>query len=199
MVCCHVHSVACQREIKAQSHMSRNQSRLVGTNWVTSGNGDIPNHSVPVLQIEDDGITVDGKKIKIVSNRDPLQLPWKEMDVDIVIEGTGVFVDEAGAGKHIEAGAKKVLITAPGKGDIPTFVVGVNEGDYKHEYPIISNASCTTNCMAPFVKVLNVSSYPFLGTHQHCFALGCVYVRNNTALCVNTPIHVGIEKITLVC
>eukprot|EP00177_Eucheuma_denticulatum_P006718 GFKZ01012211.1.p1 GENE.GFKZ01012211.1~~GFKZ01012211.1.p1 ORF type:complete len:385 (-),score=57.95 GFKZ01012211.1:192-1304(-) len=107
------------------------------------------------VKIADDGITVDGKKIRIVSNRDPLQLPWKEMDVDIVIEGTGVFVDEAGAGKHIEAGAKKVLITAPGKGDIPTFVVGVNEGDYKHEYPIVSNASCTTNCMAPFVKVLN--------------------------------------------
>eukprot|EP00955_Chlamydomonas_euryale_P051584 354903-Chlamydomonas_euryale.AAC.6 len=77
------------------------------------------------------------------------------MDIDLVIEGTGVFIDTKGAGKHIEAGAKKVLITAPAKGDgIPTFVCGVNADDYKHEYPIISNASCTTNCMAPFVKVL---------------------------------------------
>jgi len=100
-------------------------------------------------------MSVDGKNIKIVSNRDPTQLPWKEMEIDLVIEGTGVFVDEAGAGKHIIAGAKKVLITAPGKGDIPTFVMGVNDADYKHEYPIISNASCTTNCLAPFVKVLD--------------------------------------------
>ena len=79
----------------------------------------------------------------------------REMGIDLVIEGTGVFVDEAGAGKHLEAGAKKVLITAPGKGNIPTYVVGVNEGDYKHEEKIISNASCTTNCLAPFVKVLD--------------------------------------------
>eukprot|EP00892_Ulva_mutabilis_P010866 jgi/Ulvmu1/8151/UM040_0048.1 len=107
------------------------------------------------VQIADDGITVDGKPIRVVSNRDPTKLPWAEMGVDLVIEGTGVFVDEAGAGKHLEAGAKKVVITAPGKGDIPTFVMGVNGDDYKHEYPIISNASCTTNCMAPFVKVLN--------------------------------------------
>lgn len=99
---------------------------------------------------------MDGRSIKIVSNRDPTQLPWGELGVDLVIEGTGVFVDEAGAGKHIQAGAKKVLITAPGKGDIPTFVMGVNDADYKHEYPIVSNASCTTNCMAPFVKVLQV-------------------------------------------
>lgn len=77
------------------------------------------------------------------------------MGVDIVIEGTGVFVNEEGAGKHLSAGAKKVVITAPAKGgNIPTFVVGVNEQEYKHEYPIVSNASCTTNCLAPFVKVL---------------------------------------------
>eukprot|EP01025_Chloroclados_australasicus_P055390 TRINITY_DN66_c0_g1_i5.p2 TRINITY_DN66_c0_g1~~TRINITY_DN66_c0_g1_i5.p2 ORF type:complete len:382 (-),score=61.03 TRINITY_DN66_c0_g1_i5:369-1514(-) len=103
----------------------------------------------------DDYISVDGKKIKIVSTRDPLQLPWGELGVDLVIEGTGVFVNEEGAGKHLTAGAKKVLITAPAKGgNIPTFVVGVNEEGYKHDYPIISNASCTTNCLAPFVKVL---------------------------------------------
>lgn len=102
-----------------------------------------------------DAISVDGKVIKVVSDRNPLNLPWGDMDIDLVIEGTGVFVDEAGAGKHIQAGAKKVLITAPGKGPIPTYVVGVNEQDYKHSDTIISNASCTTNCLAPFVKVLD--------------------------------------------
>ncbi|KAK4276438.1 hypothetical protein QN277_014591 [Acacia crassicarpa] len=102
-------------------------------------------------------ITVDGKPIKVVSNRDPLKLPWAELGIDIVIEGTGVFVDGPGAGKHIQAGAKKVIITAPAKGaDIPTYVVGVNEQDYSHEVAdIISNASCTTNCLAPFVKILD--------------------------------------------
>ena len=77
------------------------------------------------------------------------------MGVDLVIEGTGVFVDREGAGKHLQAGAKKVLITAPGKGDIPTYVVGVNEGGYDPAESIISNASCTTNCLAPFVKVMD--------------------------------------------
>ncbi|GMH36266.1 hypothetical protein BSKO_04134 [Bryopsis sp. KO-2023] len=104
--------------------------------------------------VDDSNISVNGRNIRIVSTRDPTTLPWAEMDVGIAIEGTGVFVNEEGAGKHLQAGAKKVIITAPGKGDIPTFVVGVNEDGYKHEYPIVSNASCTTNCLAPFVKVL---------------------------------------------
>lgn len=105
---------------------------------------------------DDDTFTVDGKPIKVVVGRDPATLPWKDMGIDIVIEGTGVFLDSSGAGKHIQAGAKKVLITAPAKGnDIPTYVVGVNEGDYTNEDNIISNASCTTNCLAPFVKVLD--------------------------------------------
>jgi len=77
------------------------------------------------------------------------------VDIDLVIEGTGVFVTREGDGKHLQAGAKKVLITAPGKGDIPTYVVGVNEGDYQPTDTIVSNASCTTNCLAPFVKVLS--------------------------------------------
>lgn len=72
-----------------------------------------------------------------------------------MIEGTGVFVDREGAGKHIDAGAKKVIITAPGKGDIPTYVVGVNADAYNPSEPIISNASCTTNCLAPFIKVID--------------------------------------------
>lgn len=108
------------------------------------------------IEAGEDTITVNGKKIDIVSNRNPLELPWKELNIDIVVEATGVFVDRKGAGKHIEAGAKKVLITAPGKGDdIGTFVVGVNDDGYSHDkYDIVSNASCTTNCMAPFMKVL---------------------------------------------
>eukprot|EP00244_Chara_vulgaris_P003123 TRINITY_DN155_c0_g1_i6.p1 TRINITY_DN155_c0_g1~~TRINITY_DN155_c0_g1_i6.p1 ORF type:complete len:479 (+),score=104.64 TRINITY_DN155_c0_g1_i6:251-1687(+) len=110
-----------------------------------------------VKTVDETHISVDGKVIQIVSNRDPLKLPWAELGIDIVIEGTGVFVDGPGAGKHIQAGAKKVIITAPAKGsEIPTYVVGVNEGDYHHDVSnIISNASCTTNCLAPFVKVLD--------------------------------------------
>nr|1JN0_A Chain A, GLYCERALDEHYDE-3-PHOSPHATE DEHYDROGENASE A [Spinacia oleracea]1JN0_B Chain B, GLYCERALDEHYDE-3-PHOSPHATE DEHYDROGENASE A [Spinacia oleracea]1JN0_O Chain O, GLYCERALDEHYDE-3-PHOSPHATE DEHYDROGENASE A [Spinacia oleracea] len=102
----------------------------------------------------DSAISV-GKVIKVVSDRNPVNLPWGDMGIDLVIEGTGVFVDRDGAGKHLQAGAKKVLITAPGKGDIPTYVVGVNEEGYTHADTIISNASCTTNCLAPFVKVLD--------------------------------------------
>jgi glyceraldehyde-3-phosphate dehydrogenase (NAD(P)) len=107
----------------------------------------------------DDTIIVNGKHIKCFSDRNPLNLPWKEWGVDLVIEATGVFIEPKGAGKHIEAGASKVLITAPGKGEgVGTFVVGVNADQYRHEdYDIISNASCTTNCMAPLVKVLDQS------------------------------------------
>ncbi|GKV44428.1 hypothetical protein SLEP1_g51613 [Rubroshorea leprosula] len=107
--------------------------------------------------VDDTTISVDGKQIMVVFNRDPLKLPWADLGIDIVIEGTRVFVDYPGAGKHIQAGAKKVIITAPAKGaDIPTYVVGVNEGDYSHEVSnIISNASCTSNCLAPFVKVMD--------------------------------------------
>jgi glyceraldehyde-3-phosphate dehydrogenase (NADP+) (phosphorylating) len=109
-----------------------------------------------VKVVDDSHISVNGKSIKVVSSRDPTTLPWKEMDIDLVIEGTGVFIDTPGASKHIQAGAKKVLITAPAKGsDIPTYVVGVNADDYKHADAIVSNASCTTNCLAPFVKVLD--------------------------------------------
>ncbi|KAF6165966.1 hypothetical protein GIB67_012863 [Kingdonia uniflora] len=107
--------------------------------------------------VDNETISVDGKLIKVGSSKDPLKLPWAEMGIDIVIEGTRVFVDGPGAGKHIQAGAKKVIITAPAKGaDIPTYVIGVNEKDYKHDVAdIMSNASCTTNCLAPFAKVLD--------------------------------------------
>merc|ERR1719506_1376140 len=100
-------------------------------------------------------MTVNGKKIEVVSSRDPTQLPWKDMGVDLVIEGTGVFLNTEGAGKHLQAGAKKVLITAPAKGDdIPTIVMGVNEEDLDPNAPIVSNASGTTNRLAAFAKDL---------------------------------------------
>merc|ERR1712216_1110211 len=106
--------------------------------------------------VDDTHMSIDGKSIEIVSSRDPLQLPCKKLGVQLVIEGTGVFIDTPGASKHIEAGAEKVLITAPAKGDdIPTYVMGVNETGYTHADKIISNASCTTNGLAPFAKVLD--------------------------------------------
>merc|ERR1712054_695633 len=102
------------------------------------------------------GISINGKSVTVVSSRDPTALPWGDMGIDIVIEGTGVFINREGAGKHIQAGAKKDLITAPAKGDdIPTYVVGVNEEKYSNTDTIISNASCTTNCLSPFAKVLD--------------------------------------------
>ncbi len=109
------------------------------------------------ISADENSITVNGKTVKCVSDRNPLNLPWAEWGVDLVIEATGVFVTNEGATKHVQAGAKKVLITAPGKGpNIGTYVVGVNAHEYKHEeYEVISNASCTTNCLAPVAKVLN--------------------------------------------
>lgn len=109
------------------------------------------------ISADSNSITVNGQTVKCVSDRNPLNLPWKEWGVDLVVESTGVFVTEEGASKHLQAGAKKVLITAPGKGGaIGTYVMGVNHHTYKHEdYKIVSNASCTTNCLAPVVKVLH--------------------------------------------
>jgi glyceraldehyde 3-phosphate dehydrogenase len=104
-----------------------------------------------------DFIKVGNKKINIFSEKDPEKLPWKKLGVDIVIESTGVFTDREGAGKHIKAGAEKVIISAPGKNPDITIVLGVNEKELKKEHKIISMASCTTNCLAPIVKVLNDS------------------------------------------
>ena len=109
------------------------------------------------ITADENSITVNGKTVKCVSDRNPLNLPWADWGIDLIIESTGVFVTEEGASKHLQAGAKKVLITAPGKGgNVGTFVIGVNHEDYNHEdYNVVSNASCTTNCLAPVVKVLN--------------------------------------------
>lgn len=109
------------------------------------------------IEADANSLTVNGKTIKCVSDRNPLNLPWKDWEIDLIIESTGVFVTEEGASKHLQAGAKKVLITAPGKGgNIGTYVMGVNDKNYQHgKENIVSNASCTTNCLAPVVKVLH--------------------------------------------
>ena len=107
------------------------------------------------IEVNNDTFIVNGKEIRILAERDPANLPWKDMGVDIVLESTGLFRDQAGAGKHIEAGAKKVIISAPASGDIPTIVLGVNDDILTGEETIISNASCTTNCLAPMAKVLD--------------------------------------------
>jgi glyceraldehyde 3-phosphate dehydrogenase len=108
------------------------------------------------VEAKEDAIVVNGKEIKILSETDPAQLPWKEMGVEVVLESTGRFTDREGASKHIEAGAKKVVISAPAKNEDITIVMGVNEEKYDPAaHNIISNASCTTNCLAPFAKVLD--------------------------------------------
>ena len=103
-----------------------------------------------------DGISVDGDEFKVFAQKDPAQLPWKDLGVDVVFESTGIFTNREGAQKHLDAGAKKVIITAPAKGPDVTLVLGVNDDVYdpaKHH--IISNASCTTNCLAPLAKVIH--------------------------------------------
>jgi len=108
------------------------------------------------VAVEGDAIVVNGKKIQVHSQKDPRQLPWKSEGVEVVIEATGIFRDKETASYHIEAGAKKVIISAPAKNEDITIVLGVNEDKYiKDEHHIISNASCTTNCLAPVAKVLN--------------------------------------------
>src|SRR5262245_31346041 len=108
------------------------------------------------VKVAGDGISVDGDVFKVLSLRDPAQLPWKDLGVDVVFESTGLFTKRDDAAKHLAAGAKKVVITAPAKGPDITVVLGVNDGKYdpaKHQ--IISNASCTTNCLAPVAKVIH--------------------------------------------
>ncbi|MBU0904260.1 MAG: glyceraldehyde-3-phosphate dehydrogenase [Firmicutes bacterium] len=108
------------------------------------------------VEIEENALIVNGKRVQLVSDRDPLNLPWKEMNIDIVIEATGKFNAREKAALHLEAGAKKVILTAPGKNEDVTIVMGVNDDKLDIEaHDVISNASCTTNCLAPVAKVLN--------------------------------------------
>ena len=106
------------------------------------------------VSVEGNTLIVNGKKIRLTQERDPAALNWSEVGADVVLECTGLFLDKAGAEKHITAGAKKVIISAPSKDDTPMFVFGVNDKTYAGQ-AVISNASCTTNCLAPIAKVLN--------------------------------------------
>ena len=116
-----------------------------------SVHGTLPNK----VTSEDNCIVVDGKKVRVYAEKDPVNLPWEALGVDIVVESTGLFRDSDSAGKHLEAGAKRVIVSAPGK-NMSTFVMGVNHTDYdpKKDF-VMSNASCTTNCLAPVAKVLD--------------------------------------------
>lgn len=110
------------------------------------------------INAKDNSIFFNGKEIRVFAEKDPEKLPWKKLNIDVVVESTGIFTTKEGAEKHLKAGAKKVLISAPAKGDnhIKTIVIGVNEKDYdKKKDNVVSLASCTTNCLAPIVKVLN--------------------------------------------
>jgi glyceraldehyde 3-phosphate dehydrogenase len=107
------------------------------------------------VEAKGDALVVNGVEIKIYAQKDPATLPWKDLDVDVVIESTGIFTDKEGAAKHITAGAKKVVISAPATGGVKTIVLGVNDSELLETDTIISNASCTTNCLAPMAKVLH--------------------------------------------
>lgn len=107
------------------------------------------------VEVTDGGIRVDGDEIVVLAERDPANLPWRDLEVDVVIESTGMFVERDKAARHLEAGARKVIISAPAKKEDVTIVLGVNEDAYDPDnHDIISNASCTTNCLAPVVKVI---------------------------------------------
>ncbi len=108
------------------------------------------------VEVAEDGIIVDGRKVKVIAERDPAKIPWPDHGVEIVIESTGLFTDASKASAHLNGGPKKVIISAPAKGEDLTIVLGVNEDKYEPaKHHVLSNASCTTNCIAPVVKVLH--------------------------------------------
>lgn len=107
------------------------------------------------VEAKDGNLIVNGKKIRVTAEKDPANLKWSEVGAEIIVESTGLFLSKELAQKHIDAGAKKVVLSAPAKDDTPTFVIGVNDNLLKSEHTIVSNASCTTNCLAPIAKVLN--------------------------------------------
>ncbi|SOC40169.1 type I glyceraldehyde-3-phosphate dehydrogenase [Ureibacillus acetophenoni] len=107
------------------------------------------------VESEDDAFIVNGKRVRVLSEKDPSKLPWGELDVDVVIEATGRFRSMEEVSQHVQAGAKKAILSAPSKGEMPTYVMGVNHTNYKNTEDVISNASCTTNCLAPVAKILD--------------------------------------------
>ncbi|MFC7688173.1 type I glyceraldehyde-3-phosphate dehydrogenase [Ureibacillus sp. GCM10028918] len=107
------------------------------------------------VQSEDNAFIVDGVKVQVLSEKNPADLPWGELDIDVVIESTGRFRSMEEVSKHVQAGAKKAILSAPAKGEMPTYVMGVNHTQYQPSEDVISNASCTTNCLSPVAKVLD--------------------------------------------
>ncbi len=108
------------------------------------------------IEAKDNSIVVKGKEIKLVKEKDPAKLPWKDLGIEVVIESTGIFTKRSDCEKHLEAGARKVILSAPSKDKLDaTIVIGVNTNDLKPEHKIVSNASCTTNCLAPLAKIIN--------------------------------------------
>lgn len=107
------------------------------------------------VQAEDNAFIVNGKRVRVFSEKDPLNLPWGDLGIDVVLECTGKFRSMEDVSKHVKAGAKKAILSAPAKGEMPTFVMGVNHTEYDPSMDVISNASCTTNCLAPLAKVLD--------------------------------------------
>src|SRR5690606_6386831 len=107
------------------------------------------------IEVKDGQLVVNRQTIRVTAERDPANLKWDEVGAEVIIESTGLFLTQADAQKHIQAGAKKVVLSAPGKDDTPTFVMGVNHKDLTTDQNIVSNASCTTNCLAPLAKVLH--------------------------------------------
>ncbi|WP_286862213.1 type I glyceraldehyde-3-phosphate dehydrogenase, partial [Sphingobacterium sp. UBA7625] len=107
------------------------------------------------VEVKDGNLVVNGKTIRVTAEKDPANLKWNEVGAEVIIESTGFFLTQELAQKHIDAGAKKVVMSAPAKDDTPTFVMGVNHKELKADQHIVSNASCTTNCLAPIAKVLN--------------------------------------------
>ena len=153
------------RAVAAQKAAGTSDIEIVGVNDITDNNtlahllkydsilGRLPGE----VSATDEEIVVDGKGFKGLAVRDPAQLPWKDLGVDVVIESTGLFTKRDAAAKHLEAGAKKVIISAPASGEDITIGMGVNDSAYDGSQDVISNASCTTNCLAPVAKVLNDS------------------------------------------
>lgn len=137
------------------------------------------------VEVNSEGLVIDGDTLRVLAERDPSKLPWREMGVDYVFEATGLFRSREKAGMHIEAGAKKVIITAPAKGDVDaTFVLGVNHQDYDaSKHHIVSNASCTTNCLAPMAKVLDET----LGIEHGWLTTTHAYTNDQRILDVQHP------------
>lgn len=137
------------------------------------------------VEVNSEGLVIDGDTLRVLAERDPSKLPWKEMGVDYVFEATGLFRTREKAAMHVEAGAKKVIITAPAKGDVDaTFVMGVNHEDYDpSKHHIISNASCTTNCLAPMAKILDQT----LGIEHGWLTTTHAYTNDQRILDVQHP------------